>query len=74
MSFQLSEAEMTGLSRNQNMVCFWERGRGRGRLGGGGWSSRLRFYLVGHAESPMSFERENESTFGNQITMVWKMD
>lgn len=36
--------------------------------------SRLGFYLVGHAESPMSFEQENESTFGNQITMVWKMD
>ena len=32
MSFQLSEAEMTGLSRNQNMVCFWERGRGMDKV------------------------------------------
>ena len=40
----------------------------------GGGVSRLGFYLVGHVESPMGFERENESTFGNQITVVWKMD
>ena len=32
MIFQLSEAEMTGLSRNQSMVCFWERGRGRDKV------------------------------------------
>ena len=32
MSFQLSEAELTGLSRNQSMVCFWERGRGRNKV------------------------------------------
>ena len=32
MSFQLSEAEMTGLSRIQSMMCFWERGRERDKV------------------------------------------
>lgn len=64
------------------MYCSLLQARKRSRSpreveGGGDWGggvSGLGFYLVGHVESPMGFERENESTFGNQITVVWKMD
>ena len=77
-----SFSALTKISQCSAHCCEKERevgvpereGEGGAGGAGGGWSSRLRFYLVGHAESPMSFERENESTFGNQITMVWKMD